>query len=38
VTEKVHEEMGKRAKEKNFTLKEYVEFLLVNDKTTKEGK
>lgn len=38
VTEKVHEDMRKRAKEENLTLKEYVEFLLAKDKAAKEGK
>ena len=38
VTEKVHEDIKKRAKETNRTLKEYVEYLLAKDKTAKEGK
>jgi len=37
VTEKIHQEISKRAKESNRTIKEYVEFLLANQKATKEG-
>lgn len=36
VTDKVHEDMKKRAKEANRTLREYVEYLLVQDKIAKE--
>jgi hypothetical protein len=38
VSDKVHEEIKKRAKETNRTLKEYVEYLFANDKVTKESK
>ena len=38
VTEKVHEDIKKRAKETNRTIREYVEYLLAKDKTAKEGK
>jgi hypothetical protein len=38
VTDKVHEDIKKRAKETNRTIREYVEYLLAKDKTTKEGK
>jgi hypothetical protein len=36
VTDKVHEDIKKRAKETNRTLKEYVEYLLAKDKVAKE--
>ena len=36
VTDKIHGEMKKRAKETNRTLREYVEYLLAKDKTAKE--
>ena len=38
VTDKVHEDIKKRAKETNRTMKEYVEYLLAKDKAAKEGK
>jgi len=38
VTNKVHEDIKKRAKETNRTIREYVEDLLAKDKTTKERK
>ena len=38
VTDKVHQDIRKRAEEANLTLKEYVEYLLAKDKVTKEGK
>ena len=38
VTEKVHQEIRKRAEETNRTLREYVEYLLAKDKVAKEGK
>jgi hypothetical protein len=38
VTEKVHEDIKKRAIETNRTMREYVEYLLAKDKTAKEGK
>jgi hypothetical protein len=38
VTDKVHEEIKKRAKENNHTMREYVEYLLAEDKVAKEGK
>ena len=37
VTEKVHEEVKKRAKQTNRTIREYVEYLLAKDKASKEG-
>jgi len=38
VTDKVHEDIKKRAEETNRTIKEYVEYLLSKDKHAKEGK
>ncbi|MGE5574904.1 MAG: hypothetical protein ACM3UL_02100 [Ignavibacteria bacterium] len=38
VTEKIHEEIRKRAKETNRTMKEYIEDLLAKDKVAKERK
>jgi hypothetical protein len=38
VTEKVHGDISKRAKETNRTLREYVEYLLAQEKAAKEGK
>jgi hypothetical protein len=38
VTEKVHEDIKKRAIETNRTMREYIEYLLAKDKTAKEGK
>jgi len=38
VSEKIHEEIRKRAKETNRTMRDYVEYLLAKDKTVKEGK
>ncbi|MGD0994955.1 MAG: hypothetical protein ABR909_05460 [Candidatus Bathyarchaeia archaeon] len=38
VTDKVHEEIRKRAEETNRTMREYVEYLLAKDKVAKEGK
>jgi hypothetical protein len=38
ITEKVHEDIKKRAIETNRTMREYVEYLLAKDKTAKEGK
>ncbi len=37
VTDKVHENIRKRAQENNLTMKEYLEFLLAKDKSAKEG-
>jgi hypothetical protein len=37
VTDKVHEDIKKRAKNTNRTIREYVEYLLAKD-ITKEGK
>jgi hypothetical protein len=34
VTEKIHEIIQKQAKEANLTLKEYVEYLLAQEKAT----
>ena len=36
VTEKVHEDLKKRAIESNLTMKEYLEHLLIKDKDTKK--
>jgi len=36
VTDKVHEDIRKRAKETNLTMKQYVEFLLAKDKVAKK--
>jgi hypothetical protein len=36
VTDKVHQDIKKRAKETNRTVKEYVEYLLSKDKVAKE--
>ena len=39
VTDKIHSEIRKRAKETNRTMREYVEYLLAEgDKAAKEGK
>jgi hypothetical protein len=38
VTDKVHQDIRKRAEEANLTLKEYVEYLLAKDKGAKAGK
>jgi len=37
VTEKVHEEVKKRAKQTKRTIREYVEYLLAKEKASKEG-
>jgi hypothetical protein len=37
VSQKVHEDIRKRAAESNRTMKEYVEYLLAKDKASKEG-
>ena len=37
VTEKIHGEVKKRAKETNRTMRGYVEYLLAKDKASKEG-
>ncbi len=37
VTEKLHEEIKKRAQETNITLKEYIEYLFDKDTVAKEG-
>lgn len=36
VTDKVHQDIKKRAKETNRSLREYVEYLLAKDKVAKE--
>ena len=36
VTEKIHEDIKNRAKEANRTMKEYIEYLIANDKAAKE--
>ena len=38
VTEKVHGDISKRAKETNRTIREYIEYLLAKEKAAKEGK
>jgi hypothetical protein len=38
VTEKLHEEIKKKAEEKNLTMKEYIENLMANQKGAKAGK
>jgi hypothetical protein len=38
VTQKVHEDIRKKAEESNQTMREYVEYLLAKEKGTKEGK
>jgi len=38
VTEKVHKEIQKKAKETNYTIKDYIEYLLLKEKTDKGGK
>jgi len=38
VTEKIHKEIQKKAKETNRTIKEYIEYLLLKEKTDKGGK
>jgi hypothetical protein len=37
VTDSVHKEIQKKAKENDATIKEYVEFLLAKNKTGKGG-
>lgn len=37
VTQKVHEDIKRRAEESNRTMREYVEYLLTKDKASKEG-
>jgi len=37
VTEKIHQEVKKRASETNRNMKEYIEYLLAKDKASKEG-
>jgi hypothetical protein len=38
VTDKVHQEISKRAKENNKTMKEYIDYLMAKEKAVKEGK
>jgi hypothetical protein len=38
VTEKLHEDIRKRAQETNRTMKEYIEYLMVNEKGTSAGR
>jgi hypothetical protein len=38
VTTKIHEDIKKRAKETNQTIKEYIEYLLQQEKAAKKGK
>jgi len=35
VTEKLHEEIKKKSEETNLTMKEYIEYLMANQKATK---
>jgi hypothetical protein len=35
VTEKLHEDIRKRAKETNLTMKEYMEYLMANERSAK---
>jgi hypothetical protein len=37
VSEKVHGDIRKRAEETNRNMREYIEYLLEKDKTSKEG-
>jgi hypothetical protein len=38
VSDKIHQDIKKRAKESDLNIREYVEYLLAKDKTSKEGK
>jgi hypothetical protein len=38
VKEKLHEEIRKKSKEANLTMKEYMEYLMTKEKATKTGK
>jgi hypothetical protein len=38
VTEKLHEEIKKKAQATNLNMKEYIEFLMAKEKDTKAGK
>jgi hypothetical protein len=38
ITEKLHEEIKMKAQETNLNMKEYIEFLMANQKATKAGK
>jgi hypothetical protein len=38
VTDKIHADLKNKAKETNRTLREYVEYLLANDKAAKDPK
>ena len=38
VTEKLHEDIKKRANETNRNMKEYIEYLMAHEKTSKAGK
>ncbi len=38
VTDKLHEDIRRKAKETNRTIKEYIEYLMANEKATKSGK
>jgi hypothetical protein len=38
VSEKIHEDIRKRASETDRTMKEYIEYLLAKEKDAKEGK
>ena len=37
VTDKLHGDIRKRAKETNRTMKEYIEYLMANEKANKAG-
>ncbi len=38
VTQKIHDDIKKRAKETNRTIQEYIAYLVEKEKTNKEGK
>ena len=37
VTDRVHGDISKRAKETNLTIKEYIEYLMTKERVTAEG-
>jgi hypothetical protein len=38
VSEKIHAEISKKAKDSHVTMREYIEHLMAKEKGTKEGK
>jgi hypothetical protein len=38
VTDRLHQDIQKRAEETNRTMKEYVEYLMAKERESKEGK